>query len=148
MSEHTKEPWNVRTIDESMGVIDDKYDFSIAQTHQRAGDKCNIERKANSRRIVACVNACAGVTTENLERNRIGEIIIKAERQRDELLDACVAIVAWDDAESDAEAWDKDQGAAWRKRQHLCQDAFDKARKAIDNAEKLQKGVAHNAKVV
>jgi len=71
MSEHTKEPWRI-----------DKYDAIIA-----GGETLNIgatvsipmgsgERKdrgmANARRIVACVNACAGVETEWLERCAVG----------------------------------------------------------------------------
>lgn len=31
--------------------------------------KMGKEQKANARRIVACVNACAGISTENLETN-------------------------------------------------------------------------------
>lgn len=50
----------------------------------------NETNKENARRIVACVNACAGISTENLEENipikelarRYNEVI----RQRDDLL--------------------------------------------------------------
>jgi hypothetical protein len=51
-----------------------------------------------------------------------------------DLLEACKTIVAWDDAENNAEAWEKDQGAAWRERQQLCALAFDLARSALAKA--------------
>lgn len=51
-----------------------------------------------------------------------------------ELLDACKAIVAWDDAENSAPEYQSDGGAHWRWRQSLCVDAFDKARAAIAKA--------------
>lgn len=51
-----------------------------------------------------------------------------------ELLAACAAIVAWDDAEKDAPTYASDNGAHWRMRQALCVDAFDKARAAIARA--------------
>lgn len=51
-----------------------------------------------------------------------------------ELLEACKAIVAWDDAENNAPEYASDDGAHWRMRQLLCGDAFDKARAAIVKA--------------
>jgi hypothetical protein len=48
------------------------------------------ELEANARRIVACVNACAGISTENLEENLpVKELALRynaALKQRDELL--------------------------------------------------------------
>ena len=53
-------------------------------------DMCCDDQKANARRIVACVNACAGISTENLEDNKpLIELAMAynvALRQRDELL--------------------------------------------------------------
>jgi hypothetical protein len=45
--------------------------------------------KANARRLAACWNACEGLHTESLERNEpLGEQIVDALNQRDELLEA------------------------------------------------------------
>ena len=48
--------------------------------------------EANARRIVACVNACEGISTENLEDNRPVKLAIQqynnVVKQRDELLKA------------------------------------------------------------
>ena len=51
-----------------------------------------------------------------------------------DLIDACLTLLAWDEAENNAEAFDKDQGKAWRERQALCAASFDKARAAIAKA--------------
>jgi hypothetical protein len=65
MSKHTSEPWSF-----------DKYDNTIAgdemlllggiRTPMTAGPRMD-EGRANARRIVTCVNACRGLTTEDLE---------------------------------------------------------------------------------
>ncbi len=78
MSEHSKEPWTIerdqvdgepykagdRTICESWEVIvirsgDDNGSHEVAR---------EIHAETDARRIVACVNACAGIDTEKLER--------------------------------------------------------------------------------
>jgi hypothetical protein len=51
-----------------------------------------------------------------------------------ELLEACMAMVAWDEAEKMAKPYDDDNGADWRQRLALCAEAFDKARAAIAKA--------------
>ena len=51
-----------------------------------------------------------------------------------DLLEACLTLLAWDEAENNAEAFDKDQGKAWRERQALCAASFDKARAAVAKA--------------
>lgn len=51
-----------------------------------------------------------------------------------DLLEACLTLIAWDDAENNAEAFDKDQGKAWRERQALCAASFEKARAALAKA--------------
>ena len=65
MSKHTQEPWSF-----------DKYENIIAKSEQLllVGISTPIgtglwreEGKANARRIVACVNALAGLTTEQIE---------------------------------------------------------------------------------
>jgi len=104
---HTKEPWII--VDESSnGVIETEEaiaiisedDWHICAVWRDAGiflEESHAE--ANARRIVACVNACAGVPTKVLE-NEVVELgdkhpwklinaaRIQAEQQRDELLAA------------------------------------------------------------
>lgn len=52
--------------------------------------------------------------------------------QRDELLDACVAMIEWD-------AREKDHAVDFNARMDLCQAAFDKARAAIAKVTGEQK---------
>lgn len=56
---HTKLPWHIRTIDGSMGSIDDENGNSLCQTMERESDRNNKhkERIANTKLIVKCVNA-------------------------------------------------------------------------------------------
>ena len=67
MSEHTKEPWYI-TWDGQQRVM---VRADLAPDFTRVVAICygpNIpERDANARRIAACVNACRGITTEDLE---------------------------------------------------------------------------------
>lgn len=88
MSKHTPEPWNGKRIGiavhyfESIGV-------EMALTGK------SDEAMANARRIVACVNFCAGVSTENLENNEkllwLAEQYNSVKNQRDDLLAALEA---------------------------------------------------------
>lgn len=96
MSEHTKEPWNVA---EEAFDNDGIHESVIRGLDGRAAIAVTLEfgpnnpgmREANARRIVACVNACAGISTENLEDNKplaeglrgLNERIRQAEQQRD-----------------------------------------------------------------
>lgn len=59
------------------------------------------ENRANARRIVACVNACEGISTEEAENTNVRGALDQADgwkQQRDELLAALTAIAATDDA--------------------------------------------------
>lgn len=72
MSEHTKEPWRLRGYDIDDDVTGDSFIYDgygdLVCIVQWAPDpQDNAEAKANARRIVACVNACAGMPTEELE---------------------------------------------------------------------------------
>ena len=58
MSEHTKEPWVFRMADKyHEGTISGKHGGTVVNGHFS---------EDNARRIVACVNACAGLPTEAL----------------------------------------------------------------------------------
>lgn len=85
MSKHTPEPW-VRSSD----------DFIAAESDQLNNGEYVLscfgpDQAANARRIVACVNACAGLPTEHLESAPLGGIlngVAGLVSQRDELLAA------------------------------------------------------------
>lgn len=106
MSQHTKEPW--RAIKEScqsgdIGTCsgDDSW-FSINSPDWSAnGYEMNAE--ANARRIVACVNACAGIDTEWLEHNqkRIAPsgwtlVPIEPTSEMQDTTDSPVCLAVWD----------------------------------------------------
>jgi len=56
MSEHTKEPW---TSDECGNIGAGEPEYILGMVSELP--------EANAKRIVACVNACAGMTNEELE---------------------------------------------------------------------------------
>ncbi len=72
MSEHTKEPWAIDP-DDRLGMEWNNHIVSVANPDRTIcfmshdGTAENIEFQANARRIVYCVNACAGMTTEEIE---------------------------------------------------------------------------------
>lgn len=95
---HTKEPW---IIDEYGTVLANGHTLIVAGMALSAGRKGDIE-VANSRRIVACVNACAGFANPEKDIPAIetaskmhfdqamanGQRASEYEAQRDELLAA------------------------------------------------------------
>ena len=95
MSEHTKEPWIVAEesfdndgIQES--VIRALGGRAVIAVTIEFGENNPNMREANARRIVACVNACAGVTDEQFDggwtAQGISKYAVSLEQQRDELL--------------------------------------------------------------
>ena len=77
MSEHTREPW--KCDGEDLWHCGESYESKV-DPHEFTGiviDK-NVRRstraRANARRIVACVNALAGIPTERLEQLKPGEV--------------------------------------------------------------------------
>lgn len=96
MSKHTQEPWKYEKelsagCDEwliSMDAGDRGRGICIAET--RPGSVAG--GKENARRIVACVNACRGLGTDELEQHglvsAVGYELIELTKQRDELLEA------------------------------------------------------------
>ena len=100
---HTTEPWAydgsdvVATIDQFPTVIADCINHASIVRH-------NAE--ANARRIVACVNALAHVSTEQLESGELlnmGLAIKDLTKQRDELLAALSAEHGGDNYEPECE---------------------------------------------
>ena len=83
MTQHTPEPWvrGERLLD----IVSSKGNL-VARLAGTAG-KCEVE-DANLRRIVACVNACAGWETNQLEVMELGslkESLVRVMQQRDDL---------------------------------------------------------------
>lgn len=108
MRKHTPEPWEY-----SCGAIfQERGSVSIAKTHgaelfqgaMTDRDAISERIKEDARRIVACVNACAGMETEILENMTIlGNTLLdrldlrkrreaELKSQRDEMLEALEAI--------------------------------------------------------
>lgn len=92
MSNHTKEPWYVNPYD--VASIHGPDNTGIADLRFKDGyQRTNAE--ANARRIVACVNACVGLETKELEVEGLYRLslkkvdhMIKLEKQHAELLAA------------------------------------------------------------
>ncbi|MGY6037818.1 hypothetical protein [Aeromonas sp. AE23HZ002T15] len=89
MSKHTQEPW-LRSSD----------DFVAAESDQLNNGEYILscfgpDQAANARRIVACVNACRGLPTDELEQKgvvaAVGTELLELDRQCGELLAALVA---------------------------------------------------------
>ena len=62
---HTTEPWHVCEPTEALHAVRTEAGRIVADVGYSDTDAQN---RMNARRIVACVNACAGVTTEELEQ--------------------------------------------------------------------------------
>ena len=88
MSEHTQGPWHTGG---DGTIIYDKDGWGIASATVFHGRQEPGTAAANARRIVACVNACEGASTEVLERGAVhdwGLLMTEMEKQRDALLAA------------------------------------------------------------
>jgi hypothetical protein len=87
---HTKEPWKSYGRIKVNGVwhvgcaIDGTDKVTALTGYSGAGDE--EESIANASRIIACVNACAGIPTEQLEA--YPGAVLRVMQQRDELLAA------------------------------------------------------------
>lgn len=84
--EHTKEPWAIErkqngAIIKAIGPL---------RADEYAGSAWLEVEEEDARRIVACVNACAGIPTDGLEKTRLGKDVLleiyNLRKQRDELL--------------------------------------------------------------
>ncbi len=96
---HTKEPWEARRDPSYYGILSEVY----------AGDKFILctggvhspsELEANTKRIVACVNACAGITNEALESGVVKgciEIVGNEVNKTKENPDMWMGIKVWED---------------------------------------------------
>lgn len=84
---HTPEPWKLYRNDQSVG---DAVGHAVCDVWPRGDDKiASEEGKANARRIVACVNACRGLPTDEMEKSGLasafGNQMLELEQQRDHI---------------------------------------------------------------
>lgn len=98
MSEHAKEPWTAVDNSWEITTIHDA-DSNIvcevpidSEVTEETQSKFESLKEANARRIVAAVNACAGIptyqlTAEDGNPTKLGEMIDHLRIKRDELLD-------------------------------------------------------------
>jgi hypothetical protein len=89
MSEHTKEPWFFSEWSDEFVPIRTKSGRIVCDVGYADTDQINI---FNARRIVACVNACAGIPTGMLEA--AGQSAVIALRPVDELVAERNALLA------------------------------------------------------
>lgn len=107
MIEHTPEPWKWHTQGEANEYCMLTHDGRWVISFRQNGELTDERQKANARRIAACVNACKGVTNEQLEMDAVAFVEVFNERntlkrQRDKLLDAFhLALPFVEDCESD-----------------------------------------------
>lgn len=106
MSAHTPGPWALDRHGVIRGGKPIEYvnGASIPQVALATGNDgiSDDERLANAERIVACVNACEGLTTEELRLfamlpDGLAGTVARVTAQRDELLAALRAVLEWTD---------------------------------------------------
>lgn len=100
--EHTKEPWLLNRYG-TVHVGDDSRPVVLTGFALNTGHPSPLA-ESNTRRIVACVNACAEISTATLEQVGldVGNELVKLKQQRDELLTALERIC---EADSDIGMW-------------------------------------------
>ena len=80
MSKHTKEPWKLGAHTDR-NLVDHEDLWVVIRTNENGPDRTIIASHGfaqpdicpsyeNAERIIACVNACAGIPTEELEKTR------------------------------------------------------------------------------
>ena len=118
MSKHTKEPWCLPPGDLIFvskvgggGYIAKMMPLDAPRDRKGLPTDISDEMCANARRIVACVNACRGLPTDELEQKglvaAVGTQLLELEQQRDGLL------VALEELASDVEALMKESGGVY-----------------------------------
>jgi len=95
-TKHTPGPWNVKYS--KFSIIETQEGAQVAECKNLTG---LVNLQANARRIVACVNACEGIETSELEEIAVSggmlglrEDVARAAKQRDALLEALEELVS------------------------------------------------------
>jgi len=79
---HTKEPWIAeKTLQGRDSSISNSRGMTIAMAYKN--ENIDGDDLANAKRIVACVNACAGITNEALEKG----IVLDSVKLHEAILD-------------------------------------------------------------
>lgn len=95
MSSHTREPWELYRNGQSVG---DARGYAVCDVWPRGDDQlASEEGKANARRIVACVNACSGISNEMLADDCFSKMMKDRDSllaERNELLEALEMVIA------------------------------------------------------
>ncbi|MGE8045191.1 hypothetical protein ACQKO6_13380 [Pseudomonas monteilii] len=98
MTKHTAEPWDLMPHGIIYGGPVQRYANGSTKSQIAMATGANFmalgEQQANARRIVACVNACAGISTDALEQGQVAPDAFRleesradiAEQDRDDLL--------------------------------------------------------------
>lgn len=92
---HTKEPWIVN----GSIRIESEHEHGIVNDGWIIGDLSGQDAKENARRIVACVNACEGIPTDDLEMSpknglfNLAEFANKTVIERDQLRELCGELI-------------------------------------------------------
>lgn len=93
MNKHTPEPWAVVPEKPTIVIMPEPCEIGNGHKYVACGGGNNEE---NARRIVACVNACAGMTTEGLETFNVAkemrELAEEWEQYRTKLAEAIEAL--------------------------------------------------------
>lgn len=92
-TKHTPEPWHHHAPSGSQHCMGGYINASeerggAAIVHVCGSEFSEDEYRANARRIVACVNACQGLPTDELEQKGLVAELLDLEQQRDGLCDA------------------------------------------------------------
>jgi len=96
---HTKEPWATHEGDDD--VIVSATDPHVSLLSVKDGTFGCFWNAEDARRIVACVNACAGIPTDDLEASpklgllHLAEFANDLVKQRDDLLESAEEIKSW-----------------------------------------------------
>lgn len=105
MSKHTPEPWHLPPGDlifvskvGGRGYVAKMMPLDAPRDRKGLPTDISDEMCANARRIVACVNACRGLPTDELEQKglvaAVGTQLLEADQLRDKLLAALAEIDA------------------------------------------------------
>lgn len=100
---HTPEPWHLPPGDlifvskvGGKGYVAKMMPLGAPRDRKGLPTDISDEMCANARRIVACVNACRGLPTDELEQKglvaAVGTQLLEADQQRNELLTALEAL--------------------------------------------------------
>lgn len=91
MSDTTKQPLQI--VDALVYRLSDQYGTGVnvdeISVTMWEGSRDSDSREQGSRRVKACLDACAGIPTGNLEQGGVLDTVIK---QRDELLEAAIDV--------------------------------------------------------